>query len=473
MADPGKGIGRVAEGDPGTSRVKWGLLGADRFWMELPDGRMFAVDGETRQVVLDLMNGMSPEQVAWQRDIEEGDVQAVADLLAAALLPAEAPVSPGASLDGDWRAPQVKADGSPHGARNRGDVRGPGDGPNVQGDRWVGCRGSDGRSAGRKGAVSWAAVGFLLVVAILCQIRFAAAVPPRWVTGLVDQWLVAGALTLGLVLHEAGHWLATPRDVMTRIRLVWFGPVPVLSLVNTGLWKWPLGRRIAVDVAGAGMDLAVAGAVAGLGLIFPGTAPYVWSFLVVHWIRMGLALIPLFHGDGYFLMADLLGRPNLWAEAVRSLRARRFHWLSLYALVRFAVQGLAWIWFWAWVVQSTHLLVRTGGQGLAFLVHPAVVWLYLSAAGQVIGGMRFAVGRWRNGERRRSGHGADQRGDHRFPAGTSLYLSLTGDRAAGRPGGGSEHGAGHSLSPNHDGGKCAGRVRDRGKGRRGGGPGEL
>ncbi|MBE3553407.1 MAG: hypothetical protein IMX06_11185, partial [Kyrpidia tusciae] len=248
-------------------------------------------------------------------------------------------------------------------------------------------------------------IAAVLAASAVIQIRFVAAVPPVWVAGLADQWLVAGALTVGLILHETGHWLITPREIPGRVRLVWFGPIPLLSLINTELWKWPRWRRIAVDAAGAGMDLAVGGVAAALGLLRPELGPFVWSFLFVHWIRMCLALIPLFQGDGYFLLVDWLGRPNLWGDAIRSLKARRLHWLSLYALLRVALQGLSWVWFWAWVVQAAHMWRRllVEGAGWSLLVHPAVIFVCLSVAAQAFGWVRWIAFRASLARRMRNG----------------------------------------------------------------------
>ncbi len=157
----------------------------------------------------------------------------------------------------------------------------------------------------------------------------------------VPQWLHARHL-IGLPLlvalvkgtHELGHAIAARRSG-ARVRefglMLFFGsPCPYVDVSD--VWLVPSrARRMFVTIAGS----AVEGLIASLAiLIWSMTSDgpihaFAW-FVIVATIggNLLLNLNPLMRYDGYFLLSDAVGIPNLHAVAVR---CRRSLWVRLLA----------------------------------------------------------------------------------------------------------------------------------------------
>lgn len=134
---------------------------------------------------------------------------------------------------------------------------------------------------------------------------------------------VACAVTLtllGVLAHELGHLAACARFGAKHggigVGLYWCMPV-FFADVN-GAWTLPRLQRAAVDVGGVYFQCIY---IVGLGAIYMATAaPAVqeaiaWNvFLTLH------TLNPVLKYDGYWLLADLSGTPNLHAQIGASAR---------------------------------------------------------------------------------------------------------------------------------------------------------
>lgn len=228
----------------------------------------------------------------------------------------------------------------------------------------------------------------LAVVSAALIAGFVSRVPPAFVTGLVDQWLVAAALTVAVVLHELGHLIAMPRGGGISVSVTWSGPLPMFSIVCNGAWKLARRHRLRIDLGGFVVDVAVLGTVAAAALMDERLGPWAWSFMVVQGFRTLFAVWPLLPGDGYWLLVDLFSVPNLWQRALDALKQRRIGWLSLYALLRMVFMALLWclytymIGLWVMV-----MLARTPSSALAYLLYPAPLLILLNVLGQLYGGV--------------------------------------------------------------------------------------
>lgn len=228
----------------------------------------------------------------------------------------------------------------------------------------------------------------LAVVSAALIAGFVSRVPPAFVTGLIDQWLVAAALTIAVVLHELGHLMAMPRGGGISVSVTWSGPLPMFSIVCNGAWKLARRHRLRIDLGGFIVDIALLGAVAAAALMDDRLGPWAWSFMVVQGFRTLFAVWPLLPGDGYWLLVDLFSVPNLWQRALDALKQRRIGWLSLYALLRMVFMALLWclyaymIGLWVMV-----MLARTPSSALAYLLYPAPLLILLNVLGQLYGGV--------------------------------------------------------------------------------------
>lgn len=122
-------------------------------------------------------------------------------------------------------------------------------------------------------------------------------------------------LFVSIVIHEAGHALTTKhygREVpRVGVGWYWFGP---MAWVDTSdMWlegRWP---RIAVSLAGPYAELAL-GSVAALAAWLapdPVLSAALWQFALLSYVSVLVNFDPLMEFDGYYVLIDLLDKPNL------------------------------------------------------------------------------------------------------------------------------------------------------------------
>jgi putative peptide zinc metalloprotease protein len=130
---------------------------------------------------------------------------------------------------------------------------------------------------------------------------------------------VALALWLKSIPHELAHGL-TVKHFGREVPEVGFGWYwfNFIFFVNTSdMWlagRWP---RIAVSLAGPYSDFLLAGVAALLAShATPDMAPYMWLFSAGLYLSALFNLCPLLEYDGYYVLMDLLDRPNLRGRAI-------------------------------------------------------------------------------------------------------------------------------------------------------------
>lgn len=142
---------------------------------------------------------------------------------------------------------------------------------------------------------------------------------PWWV------WLlmVAPAIALSVIPHELAHGFAVKhfgRDVLgVGIGWYWFGPIAFVD--TSDMWMAPRWPRVAVSLAGPLASLVVAGIamIAAFAAPTSGVMVYLWVFAAVSFLLVLLNLNPLLEYDGYYVLSDLLDRPNLRRQSLRWL----------------------------------------------------------------------------------------------------------------------------------------------------------
>ena len=126
------------------------------------------------------------------------------------------------------------------------------------------------------------------------------------------------------VLHELGHALACRRfgGECHELGVLLVGPVPLLYCDVTDSWTFPsAGRRIVVAAAGILVELALA---AACGLLWSMAVPGASRTLLLNVFvvcSLNTLLVngnPLLKYDGYYVLSDLLGVPNLGPESRRA-----------------------------------------------------------------------------------------------------------------------------------------------------------
>lgn len=122
------------------------------------------------------------------------------------------------------------------------------------------------------------------------------------------------------VIHEAGHAFtakAFGREVpRAGVGWYWFGP---MAFVDTSdMWladRWP---RVAVSLAGPYANLVLGSLAALVAWLVPSilVAAALWQFALASYVSVLSNLNPLLEFDGYYVLMDLLDRPNLRPRAL-------------------------------------------------------------------------------------------------------------------------------------------------------------
>lgn len=217
-------------------------------------------------------------------------------------------------------------------------------------------------------------------------------------------WLLVSWFVLKLV-HETGHAIACVRvGVKPKgggIGFMFFAPSPYVDV--TGLWsvtnKW---SRVLVSAAGMLFEITLAAiAVIGACSIEHPSMRYLCFSIATLGTFTTIAFNgnPLMRFDGYYILSDWIGRPNLWQDAAQSMRAYFASWifkrtsdhswsipLLCYAIASWIsrclmIATLGWGIWMTW--DGIGLVVVAFFTSLWFVVPQVRKWLAASRAGPV------------------------------------------------------------------------------------------
>lgn len=336
-----------------------GKIQHDRFWIERPDGRMFQVDHHAKKVLEQLANHQPNSFVSEKLNVDEEDISLLFEMLGIQqgahflLVDETKEISPDYSSKTAFIHPLLER----------------------RSFQWM--------------------IFIGIAVSVGLVTLFMMNTPAFFAFTLKDQWILVGALTLSVIIHEIGHWLTMPRNQNISMTVHWSGPVPLLSIICNEAWKLSKWQRMRINLAGFVADMMIAGLAASLGLLFGQLSPWIWTFLFIHLLRMLFAIWPLLPGDGYWILVDLFNQPNLWANATEQLKQLKWNWLSLYAIAR--ILFLAFIWLlYGYVIYLWIAIVATNpsGEALKFLLYPAPLLLFLNLLNQLYMGISFITQRF-------------------------------------------------------------------------------
>jgi putative peptide zinc metalloprotease protein len=181
-------------------------------------------------------------------------------------------------------------------------------------------RGGVGLLYTRAGQLSLAAIALAGIVAFVLGIGELGAALEETDAG---GWLLlfwVPAYILAIVIHEAGHAFTTKhygREVpRVGIGWYWFGPVAYVD--TSDMWlegRWP---RIAVSIAGPYANLVLGGLAALVAWFVPSAvlSAALWEFALLSYLAVVLNFNPLMEFDGYYVLSDLVDKPNLRPRAL-------------------------------------------------------------------------------------------------------------------------------------------------------------
>lgn len=170
------------------------------------------------------------------------------------------------------------------------------------------------------------AVAVVLIAAALVSLRFSEFLmlsTNLFVEDAKIWWLMAW-LVLKIV-HELGHAVAACRVGCplrsAGIHLIFLAPVPYIDV--TDLWSIPdRWQRIVCSAAGMMFEIVVAALAAIVAVTSSNESVKYFAAAVATLgtvTTIGFNANPFMRFDGYYILTDLIGRPNLWTDGQRAL----------------------------------------------------------------------------------------------------------------------------------------------------------
>ena len=132
-------------------------------------------------------------------------------------------------------------------------------------------------------------------------------------------------------LHECGHAFtvkAFGREVnRAGVGWYWFGPVAFVD--TSDMWLGSRRERVLVSLAGPYTDMIVAGIVSLVAIAISDlvVSALLWAFALPSYLTVLANLNPMLEYDGYYVLSDLLDRPNLRADGLAWVGSRFPHLL--------------------------------------------------------------------------------------------------------------------------------------------------
>jgi len=139
-----------------------------------------------------------------------------------------------------------------------------------------------------------------------------------------DTWILLlcliPATLLQKTLHELGHAFATKSFgyEVHYMGIGWYWLSPVAFTDTSDMWLSTRGPRIVVNLAGVYTDVILGGIASILVFIIPNAyvQGFLWIFALYVYISAFRMMSPLQELDGYYVLMDMLDRPNLRQSAV-------------------------------------------------------------------------------------------------------------------------------------------------------------
>jgi CRP-like cAMP-binding protein len=155
------------------------------------------------------------------------------------------------------------------------------------------------------------------------------------------------ASVIPTVLHEAAHAFTAKKYgyKVQRVGVGWFWTGPVAFADTSELWLAEPKAKVAVDLAGVGMDL-LNGAALAIGSSYaenPSLVIFLWMMALLCYFTALKNLSPIREFDGYFALMDWFDYTKLRFISVRWLRQNFSNFFKLTTLKNSRVEILYWI----------------------------------------------------------------------------------------------------------------------------------
>lgn len=146
------------------------------------------------------------------------------------------------------------------------------------------------------------------------------------VGGVAQPVALAVAFIFAAVIHELGHAVTLARfgGTVHRAGIGWYWLAPIAFVDTSDAHTLPRAQRICVSLGGplASFVLAAFATIVASCALPDCVRSFAWSFAIMNYGVSLWNLNPLIELDGYYILTDLLGRPNLRSDVLRALRRR-------------------------------------------------------------------------------------------------------------------------------------------------------
>lgn len=173
------------------------------------------------------------------------------------------------------------------------------------------------------GKVIMALLSILGIVAFAIGTSSAASVLGKGHDGLALLFAIPG-LFLAIAIHEAGHAFAVKaygREVH-RVGVGFYWGTPIAFVDTSDTWLSSRRERVMVSLAGSYATLVMGGLIGIAILAVSNTLVTTVLWILASWIYVSVVINinPFFmEADGYYVLCDLLDRPNLREEILKTL----------------------------------------------------------------------------------------------------------------------------------------------------------
>jgi len=282
--------------------LDYGLLDDGKIWVALPDSHIFQVDKLTLSIILDLNAGKTVKEASDKFGIEIGQIEFVLKKIAA---------HSGIATENNGRITRFSL---------RQDMD----------------------------TALYILIFFGMLIFQVYYFLFAAHTV--LMKTLPEGVMVAVFALVAVIAHEAGHFIASwkftgqkPRAGF-EINLIF----PTVYVDTYEAWKLPRNKRFVIDTAGMFSDLIINTVAAMAVLMYRPAEYYITPFLITQYMRWAILLNPVFRGDGYWILSDILGLANMGKRGIEEMKSLKFNFLSVFGVISVIFSVLSFIgliWF--------------------------------------------------------------------------------------------------------------------------------
>lgn len=144
------------------------------------------------------------------------------------------------------------------------------------------------------------------------------------VVGPRNGLLILGIIWGSLALHELGHALAMQfvGAPLMKAGIALFLGLPVLFVDTTTVWAKRRWKRILVSVSGFTVNALLASVAGFFALIVQNSLfdAWMWEIISINLLMFAISLIPFVKMDGYYVLIDFIGLPELDRVAYAELK---------------------------------------------------------------------------------------------------------------------------------------------------------